>query len=239
MYGRRDVEVTAERSEMGDVLQIVSHDLKQPLRAVQCFAQIVHDRHADGIDERGRHYLVRVVEGAQRMTSLLDDLARFAAVAIGEGPFQELPLSSLVRGALRGLGVTGDQLASVCVDDDLPVAFVAPASLRHAVEALLQNALQFVGPDGRPEVEVVAYRPRRGEPAHFGLEVHDRGPGVAPEQRELIFDLFRRFSATRVGGAGIGLAIVRQVATQHGGAAWVREREGGGSEFVLTLGSVR
>ena len=70
----------------------------------------------------------------------------------------------------------------------------------------------------------------------MGLIVCDRGPGVAPEHADRIFQLFQRAVGREVEGTGAGLAIVRQVAERHGGRAWVQPREGGGSEFVLTFG---
>ena len=65
--------------------------------------------------------------------------------------------------------------------------------------------------------------------------MRDRGPGISEEYRERIFSLFQRAVSRRVEGTGAGLAIVRQVAERHGGSAFMRSREGGGSEFIITL----
>jgi signal transduction histidine kinase len=66
--------------------------------------------------------------------------------------------------------------------------------------------------------------------------VRDRGPGIAPEQAERIFQLFQRAVGREIEGTGAGLAIVRQIAERHGGSAWVEPRRGGGSEFIITFG---
>jgi len=65
--------------------------------------------------------------------------------------------------------------------------------------------------------------------------VRDRGPGIAPEHEERIFQLFQRAVGREIEGTGAGLAIVRQIAERHGGSAWVEAREGGGSEFIITF----
>jgi len=71
----------------------------------------------------------------------------------------------------------------------------------------------------------------------LGVVVRDRGPGVAPGQRDRIFELFRRAVGREIEGTGAGLAIVRQVAERHGGRAWVEPREGGGSDFIISFGA--
>ena len=76
-----------------------------------------------------------------------------------------------------------------------------------------------------------------GPMRQVGIVVRDRGPGVPPEHAERIFQLFQRAVGREVEGTGAGLAIVRQVAERHGGRAWVRPREGGGAEFILTFGA--
>src|SRR5207247_10956658 len=87
-----------------------------------------------------------------------------------------------------------------------------------------------------PQVEICAYRAGPDEPAGQGLVVCDRGPGVPAGYGDRIFQLFQRAVGREVEGTGAGLAIVRQIAERHGGSAWVRPREGGGSEFIITFG---
>jgi signal transduction histidine kinase len=104
---------------------------------------------------------------------------------------------------------------------------------------LIGNALKFTVDGAAPMVEIAAFGTtpdpdcREGE---AGFVVRDRGPGVPAESRERIFNLFRRAVGRQVPGTGVGLAIVREVAERHRGRAFVRPREGGGSEFIVTFG---
>jgi signal transduction histidine kinase len=152
-------------------------------------------------------------------------------------PEEEVKAAEVVADALRQLGPrlreTG---ARVKVADDLPLL---RADRRWAVQAvynLMSNALKFTNPGKPPEVEVAAYQPAAGEPAGQGIVVRDRGLGVAPEHAKRIFEMFQRAVGQEVEGTGAGLAIVRQVAERHGCTAWVRPRDGGGSEFIITFG---
>ena len=104
-----------------------------------------------------------------------------------------------------------------------------------AISNLIADALKFTSNGHAPDIEVALYQPRDGELAS-GIVVRDRGPGVAPEHAERIFQLFQRAVGREVEGTGAGLAIVQRVAERHGGQAWVQPREGGGSEFFITFG---
>jgi len=107
-----------------------------------------------------------------------------------------------------------------------------------AVYNLLSNALKFTREGHAPEIEVAPYSDA-SDPRNVGLVIRDRGPGVAPEHAERIFELFQRSVAREIEGTGAGLAIVKEVASRHAGAAWVQPREGGGSEFIITFRSRR
>jgi signal transduction histidine kinase len=108
------------------------------------------------------------------------------------------------------------------------------ARLAQALRHLLANAAKYA--PGRVEVEVDVDVRGHGEGAVASLAVRDRGPGVAPEDRERIFGRFERAVSYRnVSGLGVGLDLVRRVAEAHGGAARVEATPGGGCTFVLAL----
>ncbi len=102
---------------------------------------------------------------------------------------------------------------------------------------LIANALKFTVDDAPPVVEIAPYETSPDHPAEAGFIVRDRGPGVPLDSREKIFHLFRRAVGRQIPGMGVGLAIVREVAERHRGRAFVRARQGGGSEFVVTFGA--
>jgi signal transduction histidine kinase len=104
-----------------------------------------------------------------------------------------------------------------------------------AVYNLIANALKFTRDGDSPDVEIEPYRPNGSGSNVVGVAVRDRGPGVPQEHAERIFQLFQRAVGREVEGTGAGLAIVRQIAERHGGNAWVEQRQGGGSEFIITF----
>jgi PAS domain S-box-containing protein len=231
-------EVRAVNRDLETLLYVASHDLREPLRAIENFSRMVNDQYADQLDERGQDFLRRVVGGAERMTRLLDDITALSRVQRIEPPTEEVEGRIIVREALQRLEPKIKETgADVQIAEDLPQLRADKTWATEAVYNLVFNALKFTRDGVAPEVEIAPYQPAEGEPVGVGVVVRDRGPGVAPEHAERIFGLFERAVGREVEGTGAGLAIVRQIARRHGGWAWVRPREGGGSEFIITFGT--
>lgn len=120
--------------------------------------------------------------------------------------------------------------ARVTVAEDLPFLKFDPVWAAEAFYNLINNAIKYTVPGRSPEIEIARYE----APGEIGIAVRDRGPGVADALRERIFELFQR-GETRTEGTGAGLAIVAEVSRRHGGRVFVRDRDGGGSEFIVAL----
>lgn len=239
---RKRVEemIAAKNKELETLLYVVSHDLKEPLRAIEGFSQRISEQYAQRLDETGQDFLRRVVNGAARMRRLLDDFLTLSRSKRIQASREEIAGGLIAQEVLERLRAEIEKTgARVTVAKALPRLRADRTWATQAVYNLVTNALKFTRPGAPPEVEIAAYEPQPGEPSGAGFVVRDRGPGVAPEQRERIFELFQRAVGREVEGTGAGLAIVRSVAEQHGGRAWVRPREGGGSEFVIAFGTAR
>ena len=229
-------ELSAANRDLETLLHVTSHDLREPLRAIENFSRMVNDQYADHLDERGQDFLRRVVLGAERMTDLLDDITALSRVQRMEPPAEEVEGHVIVREALARLETEIKETeAQVQVAKDLPRLWADKTWATEAVYNLVSNALKFTREGAAPEVEIAPYQPQEGEPGRVGIVVRDRGPGVEPEHADRIFELFQRAVGREVEGTGAGLAIVQQVARRHGGRAWVRPREDGGSEFIITF----
>lgn len=234
----RTAEILAKTRDLETLLYVTSHDLREPLRSIENFSRMVHDRYADRLDDKGRDFLQRVVRGTQRMDQLMTDILTLSRVQRMEVSAEDIESESLVTEALRRLDdkikETG---ATVRVVESLPRWQGNRTWATQGIYNLIANALKFRRNGEAPQVEIASYHPTVEEGSVVGIVVRDRGPGVAPEHAERIFQLFQRAVGREVEGTGAGLAIVRQVAERHGGRAWVQAREGGGSEFILTFGA--
>jgi K+-sensing histidine kinase KdpD len=238
--GRARAEIAAKNRDLETLLYVTSHDLREPLRAIENFSRIVNDRYKDRLDEKGQDFLRRVIQGAQRLNRLLDDILTLSRSQRMGVPVEEVDGETIVSEALKRLeGKINATNAWISVVKDFRGLRVDKTWATQAVYNLIANALKFTCNGEVPDVEIAPYRSQGPASRVVGIVVRDRGPGVAPEHAERIFQLFQRAVGREVEGTGAGLAIVRQIAERHGGSAWVEPRQGGGSEFIVTFGDGR
>ncbi len=231
-------ELELRNRDLTSLLYVISHDLKEPVRAIQSFSMLISQQEDSQLDERNRGFLKRVIDASSRMQALLDDVLLLSRAQRTVDASELVDLGELVSSVLQILSARIDETkASVKVHEPLPVVLGDRRWLIQALQNLVANALKFSQPDEAPDVEIATADASELAGAEAGIVVRDRGIGVDPEHAERIFDLFQRAVGRNVEGTGAGLAIVRGIAERHGGGCRVIPREGGGSVFILTFGS--
>jgi PAS domain S-box-containing protein len=231
------LEIESRNKDLETMLHVTSHDLREPVRALQNFSKMLADRYASQIDEKGQDLLARMKRGADRLDRLLLDILNVARAGRISPPTGCIPGRLIVADALRALSSRiAETHAHIHVAEDLPSLCVSLAWGSVAIQNLIANALKFTRENTPPEIEI---RPFAGDhEKEDGIIVRDRGLGVAPQHAERIFQLFQRAVGREIEGTGAGLAIVRQIAERHGGRAWVQTRDNGGSDFIITFENI-
>ena len=215
------------------LLQVTSQDLKQPLHIIRAQSRQALQQLDPLTDSVASSYLERVVRAADRMDNLLNDVVKLAEVQQLDSAPSITDLDETVAIVLERLEAQIEaSQAQIIVSEDLPKLYVDTLWASEAIYNLVSNALKYCQPDAPPDIEIQRHEDDSG----LGVAILDRGPGVAAEYRERIFELFKRTVNREVAGTGAGLAIVRQIANRHGGRTWVEPRQGGGSIFYLTFG---
>lgn len=205
----RTNELALANEDLETLLYVVSHDLKEPLRSVHNFSRLLASRYESSLDERGQDYINRTVRAADRLHTLLEDVLTLSRVRRAQETRQWVPASQLVDKAKEQLELLVAQSgATVIVEEPLPLLYVNPTWATQAIYNLLSNALKYCGAEKSPEINISGYESEES----FGLAISDRGPGVAPEHSERIFQLFQRAVGREIEGTGAGLAITRQIA---------------------------
>lgn len=233
----RLARVAEERQRMAE---IVSHDLRNHFGNILFSLDMLRETSGDGdanhADASQRARLLDSIRasadaGLLFVTAFLDQ-QHDAAQGV---PVAEVDAAMLARAALDLIAPQatrkGMTLSLAVEDADLRV-LAERAGAGHVLQNLLSNAIKYGPPDG----EVVLSVARRGDVAALG--VHDRGPGIAPRDRERLFRRFVRLGATPTGGetsTGLGLALAKQRARAMGGDLWYEDRPGGGASFVFEL----
>ncbi len=211
----------------------VAHDLRTPLASIKV---AVSDLREPGIvlgEAARRDLLETIEEQTDRLTRLVSTVLELWRLEAGaRRPKREpVEVDDLIdeAAALVETSLDASRLRRL-IAADLPPLEADPTLIAQALANLLENAARH-SPSGA-EILVEAM-PRRGHAGEVELAVSDSGPGVPPDQREMIFDLFHR--GTGGGRAGLGLAIAKAFVEVHGGHIGVGGARGGGARFVLTL----
>jgi len=212
------------RDQQQRLVQDAAHELRTPLTSLRANIELL-DRVRSLPEDDLDALLGGLNDELAELTALFDELIQLASEADDASPAQDFDLAEVVDDAVeRFRRRTGRQVT--IVTEPTPVRG-NPTQLERAVTNLLGNADKF-SPSGEPIDVALADR---------AVVVRDRGPGIANEDREHVFDRFYRSSAARSEpGSGLGLAIVRQIAEQHGGTVTVSEAPGGGAAVGFTVG---
>lgn len=220
-------ELTRLEEVRSQFMAAVSHDLQTPIGAIQGALGLLEDT-----DDEDQRELVAVVRrNLGRLTGMTRQLAEASRLERGRVHVEPRPtdLAEAVDECVLALRpLLDDRPVHAKVDG---VAEVDPVALQRVLANLLTNAHRH-GPPGTP-VTVRTGPPGDGR---IVVAVEDDGPGVAPDERERIFDEFRQGDgAGATGGLGLGLSIVRHYVEAHDGRAWVEEAAGGGARFCISL----
>jgi two-component system sensor histidine kinase GlrK len=216
-------------------LRHVSHELKTPLTALREGAELLNDQVAGPLVPAQKQVVSIVRDNSIKLQRLIEELLDYQRALHAAASLEVKPvlLDSLVAEAARAheLAARSKDLR-LEVDAEAAMLEADPEKLRSIIDNLVSNAVKFTPPGGRITVRA---RVQSGEAV---IEVIDSGPGVAPEERESIFDLFFRGrgkgEGTRIKGSGLGLAIARELVEAHGGHIAVVP-EGSGGHFRVTL----
>jgi PAS domain S-box-containing protein len=212
----------------------VSHDLAAPLRAIRGFAEILSDRHAGALDEKGQHFLANILEASTQMSQLIEDLLAYSRLGRNPVKLQEVLPLALVHEAVRGLGrQVSDRSACIDIAEDEGPCWADVRLLSVAITHILDNAMKFHKPGQAPLIEV---RLLCTEEDRLTLRISDNGIGIEPAYCDKIFAIFQRLHGTdEYPGTGIGLAMAEKAAALMGGKVWAESEPGIGSVFYLQL----
>lgn len=225
-------ELAALNRELEVFAYSVSHDLRQPLRSLDGFSQVLLDRYEGDLDDRGRHYLERIRAGAQRMGLLIDGLLLLSRVGRHELRPRPIDLAALARRVFERLEDSEPERTVVLIAPPELPAFGDPTLLESLLENLLGNAWKFTADRDQARIEVGSEERAEGR-AWF---VRDDGVGFEMEHADRLFAPFQRLHSDReFAGTGIGLATVQRIVHRHRGRIWAESLPGEGATFYFTL----
>lgn len=227
-------QLTQSNSELEKFAYVVSHDLRQPLRMVNSFSQLLRRKLGDELDDETREYLDFIHDGVSRMDQMMQSLLEYSRVGRSGEPMEETDCGPLVAEALGFLRPNIEESAAVLeMPASWPTVVVSRNEIVRLFQNLVGNALKYRAA-GRPPHIALAVE-RRDE--YWEFSVADNGIGIPPGQAERLFNVFQRLHARDAyEGTGIGLAVCRRIVERHGGRIWVEsDGDDQGAIFRFTL----
>jgi len=224
-------ELARSNLELERFAYVASHDLQEPMRTIQCFAQLLQRNLGQSLDADARENLGFIIGGAQRMQALINDLLTYSRVGSQGAAFAPADCNEICAKVLQNLQASIQSNQAHVKIEPLPVVIADATQLGQLFQNLLVNAIKFHG-TRPPRVRISV----QGTPREWIFSVADNGIGIAPEYFNRIFVIFQRLhTIEEYGGTGIGLAICKKIVERHGGRIWVESVVGEGSTFHFSI----
>jgi two-component system CheB/CheR fusion protein len=240
---RANMELEASNHELLQFASVASHDLKEPLRKIHMFSNLIKDRYLSDNANGASDYMDRIINASARMTKLINDLLTFTRLSVTSEP-EKADLNTVVDEVLSDLELMIQEREARIDVDDLPEVEVVTGQIRQVFQNIISNALKFSRKDERPHIKISCEflthcsldAPAQEKGHYCRIRIQDNGIGFDNHYAEKIFTIFQRLhSREKYEGTGIGLAITRKIVEKHNGLICAASRENEGSVFTIVL----
>jgi signal transduction histidine kinase len=228
----RQEELVRANADLEQFAHSASHDLREPLRSIGIYSELLAKGYAHNCDDRGAEFIRLIRSATVRMETLLADLLSYAhASSISEELPEPISARKPLGAALENLaGAIRESGANITVGD-LPAVRIRESHLAQVFQNLVGNAIKY-----RNDEPLRVRLDARREGNFWLFCIEDNGIGIPVEYWETIFGLFKRLHTNdKYSGTGMGLAICRRIVERYHGRIWVESEPGQGSKFLFTI----
>ena len=218
--------------ELKQFASVASHDMKEPLRMISSFLQLLEKKYSHQLDDKAKQYIHFAVDGSKRLSTLIEDMISYAAIGFDSDRLVALNLNELLKEILElKREVIRDKNATIDIQN-LPQVWGILSPIKTVLINLISNSLKYHPKDTPPHISI--YSKVVKDMAQITIE--DQGIGIEKEYFQKIFNILERLhNQEEYSGVGIGLAVCKKIIEQHGGKIWVESIPGQGSKFHFTL----
>lgn len=211
---------------------VASHDLQEPLRMVASYTELLGRRYRDRLDERGIGYMKYIVDGANRMQRLIQDLLTFSRVGRRDMPRRLIGTERIIKEAISVLSEMIRETGATVTHDPLPEVTANETGMAQLFQNLIGNAIKFRKENESPRIHISS----KNTGFAWQFSVSDNGIGIDEKYFDKLFIIFQRLhSRDKYPGTGIGLAVSKKIVEAHGGQIWAESVPGEGATFYFTI----
>ena len=210
---------------------ITSHDLREPLRMITSFLQLLERRYKDRLDDDANEFIRFAVDGAKRLDAMTNDLLQYSKITSEKREIKPVNFEHVLEHALENLKVQIEENNAIITHDNLPTINGDEQLKIQLFQNLISNSIKYRSQE-TPEIHISAKK----EKNQYIFSFKDNGIGMSHEYLEKIFIIFKRLhTREEYEGTGIGLAIAQKIVHQQGGQIWAESEPGKGSTFYFTI----
>jgi PAS domain S-box-containing protein len=230
---KRSTELEGTNKELEAFAYSISHDLRAPLRHMVGYTELLQKHASALVDDKGRRYMMMILEAAKRMGNLIDDLLAFSRIGRAETRVTMVSLGQLVSEVQNEVWQDTEGRNMTWKIGPLPDLYGDKSMLKLALVNVISNAVKFTRTQSAPQIEIgYTDHPNNGAV----LFIRDNGVGFDMKYVNKLFGVFQRLHrADEFEGTGIGLATVQRIIHRHGGRVWAEGQVGVGATFYLSL----
>ncbi len=211
---------------------VASHDLREPLRIVVSFTDLLAKEYGNKLDDNGWNYMAIIRQAAKKMEAMVADLLEYGRLGQSSERFIETNCNKILQQSIENLGEAINTTHASIQSDPLPTVVVNPIRISRLFQNLIGNALKYQPSDRTPVIHISA----EDKDDHWQFAIADNGIGIASQHLDAIFAPFKRLhSDQEYFGTGIGLAICKRIVESFDGVLWAESTVGCGSIFYFTI----
>lgn len=219
-------------AELKAFASMAFQDMRKPLKMISSFMALLDKKYGACLDDKGRQYIFFAIDGARRLTLLIQDLLDYSKIGFYSNSMENINTKELIQEVLTlKSALIQESIASIIIEE-LPNIKGLKMPLRILFQNLIGNALKYRKPDTNPEIKISG----KEEEDFWKFSIEDNGIGIEADYLEVIFGILKRLHPKeKYPGTGMELAVCRKIILQHKGKIWAESIFGIGSEFFLTI----
>jgi signal transduction histidine kinase len=218
--------------ELEQFAYAASHDLKEPLRMIGSYIQLIKRKMNAQLDGPTQEYMGYVTDGVSRMEKLLNDLLEYSRLGRRKEQVRDVDLNEIMLVVINNLMAGMKETHAAIYVNQLPVIKASYTEMTQLFQNLISNSIKFRKAGESPMVEIAHEMQDETHVFHF----HDNGIGIPEEDNQRVFNIFERLHARQdYEGSGIGLATCKKIISNLGGRIWVESGVGEGATFSFTI----
>ncbi len=220
-----------KNQELEQFNYMASHDLKEPLRTMNCYSSLLLKKYEGLLDESGIKYLTFVKNSSTRMQKLVESLLNHSIIS-NESTFENVDCNALIVSILDDLKLLTDEANAEVTVDKLPIIYASSLSMNILFHNLISNAIKYRSKDRTCKVRITCTENND----QYTICIKDNGLGIKDEDMEKVFELFGRLhSKKEIEGTGIGLSTCKKIVGLHKGKIWLESVFGEGTSIFFSL----